>query len=196
MRTVYEANEFTVLPGDFRGVFGGLYGGSQHLGSKAVARYGCGAVTLNSFIAYKERRSYDREALIKDQEAVFLRYLLGPTSALRLKMAALFYYRVRGMKARVEIIHAFPGTTLGLRRMMKTIKEHIDRDNPVPLVIGPVVRKGYKEGLRKHWVLVTGYAEGFHVLVSNNGKRQSLDLKELAQRRLFVATTAIDVEIR
>jgi hypothetical protein len=40
---------------------------------------------------------------------------------------------------------------------------------------------------------VTGYGDHFKVLVSNNGKREVLDLKELSEKRMFVATAAIRI---
>ncbi len=73
------------------------------------------------------------------------------------------------------------------------IKLHIDQDNPVPLIVGLKAKKGYEDGLYSHWVMVTGYADGFMVLVSNNGRKQSLNLKDLSEKRMFIAAVPIDV---
>lgn len=193
VKHIIDGIEFTVLNKNFQSVFDGLYGGNQHLSTKALAKFGCGSVTLNNFIAYKEGKSYVREELIRDQNEMFRKYLLGPTTALRFKLAAHWYYRRRGKRISVNIIHSFFGGNFSLRRIMVEIKKQIDSDTPVPLIVGLKVRKGYQEGLYNHWVTVTGYADHFKVLVSNNGKREILDLKELSEKRMFVATAAITV---
>jgi len=185
--------EFTILNKSFHSIFDGLYGGNQHLSTRALAKYGCGSVTLNNFVAYKEGKSYVREELIKDQNEMFRKYLLGPTTALRFKLAAHWYYMRQGKSIRVNIIHSYLGGNFGLRRIMLEIKRNIDSDNPVPLIVGLKLKKGYREGLYNHWVTVTGYGDHFKVLVSNNGKREVLDLKELSEKRMFVATAAIRI---
>lgn len=193
VKYIVNGIEFTILKKSLQNIFDGLYGGNQHLSTKPLAMFGCGSVTLNNYVAYKEEKSYVREELIQDQNEMFRKYLLGPTTALRFKLAAHWYFIRRGKRVKVEIIHSFFGGTFGLRRMMMEIKRNIDADNPVPLIVGLKIRKGYREGLYNHWVTVTGYADHFKVLVSNNGKREVLDLKELSEKRMFVATVAIEI---
>lgn len=184
---------FTAIDRDLRKIFDGLYGGNQHLSTKPLAAFGCGSVTLNNHVAYTVGKSYVREELIRDQNEMFRKYLLGPTTALRFKLAALWYYRKIGKRAKVNIIHSYVGGSLGLRAMMMDIKKNINKDNPVPLIVGLRLFKGYRDGLYNHWVTVTGYSDHFNVLVSNNGKMETLNLKELAEKRMFVATAAITV---
>lgn len=191
MKQTVNGIEYTVLTKDLRKIFSGLYGGSQHLSTKGLARFGCGAVALNTFAAYMDGKSYVREELIRDQNHMFRSYLLGPTTALRFKLAAIWYYRLRGKKARVSITHSFAGSVWGLRGMMMEIKKSIDEDVPVPLIVGLKLRKGYEDNLYSHWVTVCGYAENFQVLVSDNGRMETLNLKELSGKRMFVATTRI-----
>lgn len=186
--------EFKTIKRDLRRIFDGLYGGNQHLSTKSLASFGCGSVTLNNHVAYTEGKSYVREELVKEQNEMFRRYLLGPTTALRFKLAALWYYTRKGKKARVKIIHSYVGSLYGLRGMMMDIKRNIDDDNPVPLIVGLRLFKGYRDGLYNHWVTVTGYADNFNVLVSNNGKMETINLKELSEKRMFVATASIRVE--
>lgn len=193
MKYTLDGIEFTILKKSFQSIFDGLYGGNQHLSTKALSKFGCGSITLNNYVAYKEEKSYVREELIKDQNEMFRKYLLGPTTALRFKLAAHWYYMRRGKRIKVNIIHSFLGGTFGLRRIMMEIKKNIDTDTPVPLIVGLKLRNGYRDGLYNHWVTVTGYAEHFKVLVSNNGKREILDLKELSEKRMFVATAAIEM---
>ena len=193
MKRIVNGIEFTTINRDFRRIFDGLYGGNQHLSTKPLAMFGCGSVTLNNHAAYTEGKSYVREELVKDQNHMFRKYLLGPTTALRFKLAALWYYASRGKRAKVKIIHSYVGSLLGLRAMMVVIKKHIDADNPVPLIVGLRLFKGYRDGLYNHWVTVTGYADHFHVLVSNNGKMEVINLKDLSEKRMFVATASITV---
>ncbi len=193
MKYIVNGIEFTTVKQDFRRIFDGLYGGNQHLSTKPLAMFGCGSVTLNNHVAYTEGKTYVREELIKDQNDMFRKYLLGPTTALRFKLAALWYYTRRGKKAKVKITHSFVGSLFGLRAMMVEIKRNIDEDNPVPLIVGLKLFKGYRDGLYSHWVTVTGYADHFNVLVSNNGKMEVLNLKELSNKRMFVATASINV---
>ncbi|HSL87552.1 MAG TPA: hypothetical protein VK861_11495 [Bacteroidales bacterium] len=191
----YKVNgiEFTAINRDFRKIFDGYYGGNQHLSTKPLAAFGCGSITLNNHAAYTEGKSYVREELISDQNDMFRKYLLGPTSALRFKLAAIWYYRKRGKRAKVNITHSYVGNLYGLRGMMLEIKKNIDADNPVPLIVGLRLKKGYRDGLYNHWVTVTGYADHFNVLVANNGKMETINLKELSERRMFLATAAITV---
>jgi len=188
---IMEGIAFTVLKKDLRGMFDGLYGGNQHLSSKLMAKTGCGSVTLHNVVTYTEGRSYVREELIKGQNEMFRKYLLGPTTALRFKLAALWYYGRQKKKVKVKIIHSFAGGLFGLRRMMMEIKRAIDSEIPVPLIVGLKLKKGYRDGLYSHWVTVTGYGEHFKVLVSNNGKQEVLDLKALSERRVFIAVAAM-----
>ncbi len=193
MKLIVNGIEFTTIKHDFRRIFDGLYGGNQHLSTKPLAMFGCGSVTLNNHAAYTEGKSYVREELIQDQNDMFRKYLLGPTTALRFKLAALWYYARRGKRAKVKIIHSYVGSLTGLKGMMMDIKKNVDNDNPVPLIVGLRLLKGYRDGLYNHWVTVTGYADHFQVLVSNNGRMEVLNLKELSDKRMFVATASINV---
>lgn len=193
MKLIVNGIEFTTIKHDFRRIFDGLYGGNQHLSTKPLAMFGCGSVTLNNHAAYTEGKSYVREELVQAQNDMFRKYLLGPTTALRFKLAALWYYARRGKRAKVKIIHSYVGSLTGLRAMMMDIKKNVDNDNPVPLIVGLKLLKGYRDGLYNHWVTVTGYADHFHVLVSNNGRMEVLNLKELSDKRMFVATASINV---
>ena len=193
MKLIVNGIEFTTIKQDFRRIFDGLYGGNQHLSTKPLAMFGCGSVTLNNHAAYTEGTSYVREELVQAQNDMFRKYLLGPTTALRFKLAALWYYARRGKRAKVKIIHSYVGSLMGLRAMMVDIKKNVDNDNPVPLIVGLKLFKGYRDGLYNHWVTVTGYADHFHVLVSNNGRMEVLNLKDLSDKRMFVATASINV---
>lgn len=194
MKKIINNIEFNTLQGNIRETFSGLYGGNQHLSTKALALFGCGSVALNNYVAYMDGKSYVREELIQDQNRMFRKFLLGPTTALRFKLAAMWYYRKRGKHAEVKIVHSFAGSLMGLRGMMLEIKRNIDRNIPVPLIIGLKLKKGYKDNLYSHWVTVTGYAGEFNVLVSNNGQMETLNLMEVSKRRMFVATTTINVK--
>lgn len=194
METVINGRTYKTIKDDLRPYFAGLYGGDQHLSTKGLSRYGCGSVTLNTYAVYKDRARHTKEELAGRQDEMFLKYLLGPTSALRFKLAALLYYRLRGQKARVKIIHGLIQSGDGLKRMMREIIRNIDNDNPVPLIMGMRVQKGYKDHLDNHWVTITGYSDDYMVLVSNNGRQEELSLGDLARKRLFIATAAITLE--
>lgn len=194
MKEKFKDVEYTTVKKDLREIFDGLYGGNQHLSTWGLKRFGCGAVTLHTYDGYINRNNFSRDDLVKGQDEVFMKYLLGPTTALRFKLTAMAFYRLRGKSANVKIIHSYLGHKMGLRKMMMEIKNNIDQDNPVPLIIGLKVRQGYEDSLRSHWVTVTGYAEGFMVLISNNGRKQSLNLESLSKRRMFIAAVPINVE--
>ncbi|MGB4590037.1 MAG: hypothetical protein WBI17_12525 [Clostridiaceae bacterium] len=194
MKRIIDSIEFNTLNNDIRKIFGGFYGGNQHLSTKGLAMFGCGSVTLNNYVAYMDGKSYVKEELIKEQNDMFRKYLLGPTTALRFKLAAWWYYMKRGKQADVKIIHSFAGSMYGLKAMMLEIKRNIDKDIPVPLIVGLKLRKGYKDNLYSHWVTVTGYSNEFNILVSNNGYMETINLKELSNNRMFVATAAISLK--
>ena len=194
MKRIIDSIEFNTLNNDIRKIFGGFYGGNQHLSTKGLSMFGCGSVTLNNYVAYMDGKSYVKEELIKEQNDMFRKYLLGPTTALRFKLAAWWYYMKRGKQAEVKIIHSFAGSMYGLKAMMLEIKRNIDKDIPVPLIVGLKLRKGYKDNLFSHWVTVTGYSNEFNILVSNNGYMETINLKELSKNRMFAATAAISVK--
>jgi len=194
MKRIIDSIEFNTLNNDIRKIFGGFYGGNQHLSTKGLSMFGCGSVTLNNYVAYMDGKSYVKEELIKEQNDMFRKYLLGPTTALRFKLASWWYYMKRGKQAEVKIIHSFAGSMYGLKAMMLEIKRNIDKDIPVPLIVGLKLRKGYKDNLFSHWVTVTGYSNEFNILVSNNGYMETINLKELSKNRMFVATAAISVK--
>ena len=179
---------------DLRDYFGGMYGGNQHIGSKGIAKFGCGSVTLHTYVAYEARKRYTKEEVKEIQEQFFRKYLLGPTTALRFKLAAIAYYGLRKRKASVRIIHSLYKESDGLKKIMVEIRKNIEQDNPVPLIIGKRTMKGYKDELDNHWVTVTGYSDDYSVVVSNNGRMEELDLNELSHRRLFIAIAAISVK--
>lgn len=193
MKETFKDIEYTTLKKDMREIFDGLYGGNQHLSTWGLKKFGCGAVTLYTYAAYQQKKSFSREQLIKAQDGVFLKYLLGPTTALRFKLATMAFYKLRGKSSKVKVIHSYLGHKAGLKHIMMEIKKNIDQDNPVPLIVGLKLREGYENKLRSHWVTVTGYADGFMVLVSNNGRKQSLNLENLAKRRMFIAAVPIRV---
>ncbi len=194
MERVIENKRFMMIKDDLRDYFGGMYGGNQHIGSKGIAKFGCGSVTLHTYVAYEARKRYTKDEVKELQEQFFKRYLLGPTTALRFKLAALAYYGLRKRKASVRIIHSLYKESDGLKKIMIEIRKNIEKDNPVPLIIGKRTMKGYKDELDNHWVTVTGYSDDYSVVVSNNGRMEELDLNELSHRRLFIAIAAINVK--
>lgn len=194
MNENFNGIEYTTIEKDLRNIFDGLYGGNQHLSTWPLKKFGCGAVTLHTYAGYTEGKRFLKEELIQGQDEMFLKYLLGPTTALRFKLATMVFYKLRGKTAKVKIIHSYFGHKSGLKHMMMQIKRHIDQDNPVPLIVGLRVGKGYENNLYSHWVTITGYAEGFMVLVSNNGRKQSLNLRDLSKKRMFIAAVPIDIQ--
>lgn len=194
METMINGRKYRTIKEDLKPYFAGLYGGDQHLSTKGLSRYGCGSVTLNTYAVYKDRARHTKEELTEKQDAMFRKYLLGPTSALRFKLAAILYYGLRGQKAKVKIIHGLIESGDGLKKMMRDIVRNIDNDNPVPFIMGMRVQKGYKDHLDNHWVTITGYSDDYMVLVSNNGRLEELSLRDLARKRLFIASVAITLE--
>lgn len=194
MERVIDDKRFMMIRDDLRDYFGGMYGGNQHIGSKGISKYGCGSVTLHTYVAYEARKRYTKEEVRELQEQFFKKYLLGPTTALRFKLAAMAYYGLRKRKASVTIIHSLYKESDGLKKIMAEIRRNIEKDNPVPLIIGKRMMKGYKDELDNHWVTITGYSEDYSVIVSNNGRMEELDLNELSHRRLFIAIAAISVK--
>ena len=194
MERVIENKRYMMIRDDLRDYFGGMYGGNQHIGSKGIAKFGCGSVTLHTYVAYEARKRYTKEEVKEIQEQFFRKYLLGPTTALRFKLAAIAYYGLRKRKASVRIIHSLYKESDGLKKIMVEIRKNIEQDNPVPLIIGKRTMKGYKDELDNHWVTVTGYSDDYSVVVSNNGRMEELNLNELSHRRLFIAIAAISVK--
>ena len=189
----YNGKEYKTLKKDLYTIFPGIYGGNQHLGNKFVSLFGCGAVSLATYDAYMKGEPLTKEELKSKQQKIFNKYMLGPISAYRFKLGThLFFGLFKDKKSVVKVKYNLSSNIRSMSSTLKLIKQSIDSDIPVPLIVGLKIRNGYKDNLKSHWVTITGYSRGVDLLISNNGRMESIKLDKLIKNRLFVATIYIN----
>lgn len=163
------------------------------MGNKLVSMFGCGAVALATYDAYMKGKPITKEELKIKQQKIFNKYLQGPISAYRFKLGAHLFFRLNKEKnLQIKVKYNLTNSIKSLAYTLSFIKKSIDNDIPVPLIVGLKIRNGYKNNLRSHWVTITGYSKNGDILISNNGRMESIRLDKLLKNRLFIGTIFIN----
>lgn len=161
---------------------------------------GCASVTAANILAYHSRH-YDRSSLYpyswnKNNYTQFQNdmydYIGGPALLPQIKNGVINYTKSKGYRYSASTESCWSASSPSYFSMITLIKNSINSDNPVALLIGPDISDGkyrpYNQNFDKHWVTIIGYSSSSpnNVIVSSWGEQYDLNLYLLEINRAFL----------
>lgn len=178
-----------------------LYGGDQGLFSSSVRREtGCGPITGCNILAY-HAKYYGRSELYpyswtKQDWKRYQNEMFGIGGGIqtlsRFNSMISSYTSLHGYDYGNQSDSYYRNTDSNLTDMCNFIKDQIDNNNPVAMLIGKNSSgANYKTDFSKHWVTITGYdfngeSSDPYVKVSSWGEEYDLDLAKLLAERDWI----------
>lgn len=178
-----------------------LYGGDQRLFSSSYRREtGCGPITACNILAY-HAKYYGRSELYPYEwtKADWIKYqndMFGSGGGIqtltKFNVMITDYPAFHGYSYGSEYDSYYLNTDSNLTDMCNFIKDQIDNDNPVAMLIGTKTSGAtYRTNFSVHWVTITGYdfngeSSDPYVKVSSWGEEYDLDLAKLLAQRDWI----------
>lgn len=178
-----------------------LYGGDQSLLSASLGNAtGCGPIAGCNILAY-HAKYYGRSSLypynwVKSDWKKFQDDMFdingGVQTLTRFNSMARYYTATHGYSYDDDYQSYYLNTDENLTDLCNFIKEQIDNNNPVAMLLGTNTSgSSYKTDFAMHWVTITGYTfwgdeADPYVKVSSWGDYYNLDLAELLANRTWI----------